>query len=142
MKTITVMDPVTRIEGHMKVEIEIDTKGGQQQIVDARCTGTLFRGFETLLNGRSALDAPLITQRICGVCPISHGQTIRISKQTSIELFLILSTPKNRCIPLASVAVRLFLSTYWPLLMAGLNKRSGQVGMGQLAISNLWNYLR
>ena len=74
MKTITVMDPVTRIEGHMKVEIAIDTNGGQQQIVDAHCTGTLFRGFETLLNGRSPLDAPIITQRICGVCPISHGQ--------------------------------------------------------------------
>ena len=74
MKSITVMDPVTRIEGHMKVEITVDTNGGQQQIVDARCTGTLFRGFETLLNGRSPLDAPLITQRICGVCPISHGQ--------------------------------------------------------------------
>ena len=58
MKTITVMDPVTRIEGHMKIEIAIDTNGGQQQIVDAHCTGTLFRGFETLLNGRSPLDAP------------------------------------------------------------------------------------
>lgn len=74
MKTLTVMDPVTRIEGHMKVEIAIDSVGGQQQIVDAHCTGTLFRGFETLLNGRSPLDAPIITQRICGVCPISHGQ--------------------------------------------------------------------
>ena len=74
MKTITVMDPVTRIEGHMKVEIAIDTEGGQQKIVNAHCTGTLFRGFETLLNGRSPLDAPIITQRICGVCPISHGQ--------------------------------------------------------------------
>jgi len=74
MKTITVMDPVTRIEGHMKVEIAIDTVGGQQQIVDAHCTGTLFRGFENLLNGRSPLDAPIITQRICGLCPISHGQ--------------------------------------------------------------------
>lgn len=74
MKTITVMDPVTRIEGHMKVEITVDTNGGVQQVVDARCTGTLFRGFETLLNGRSPLDAPIITQRICGVCPTSHGQ--------------------------------------------------------------------
>jgi hydrogenase large subunit len=69
------VDPVTRIEGHMKVELVIDTVDGQTQIVDARCTGTLFRGFETLLNGRSPLDAPVITQRICGVCPISHGQT-------------------------------------------------------------------
>ena len=74
MQTITVMDPVTRIEGHMKVELVIDIDGGQQKIVDARCTGTLFRGFETLLNGRNPLDGPIITQRICGVCPISHGQ--------------------------------------------------------------------
>lgn len=74
MATITVMDPVTRIEGHMKVEITVELSSGQQQVVDARCTGTLFRGFETLLNGRNALDGPIITQRICGVCPISHGQ--------------------------------------------------------------------
>lgn len=69
------MDPVTRIEGHMKVEITVDTVGGLQQVTDARCTGTLFRGFETLLNGRNPLDGPIITQRICGVCPISHGLT-------------------------------------------------------------------
>jgi hydrogenase large subunit len=68
------MDPVTRIEGHMKVEVVIDSSGGQQQVVDARCSGTLFRGFETLLIGRNPLDGPIITQRICGVCPISHGQ--------------------------------------------------------------------
>jgi hydrogenase large subunit len=70
MSTITIMDPVTRIEGHMKVEVEID----QNKITDARCTGTLFRGFETILEGREPWDAPVITQRICGVCPISHGQ--------------------------------------------------------------------
>ena len=59
----------------MKVEVTIDSVNGQVQIVDARCTGTLFRGFETLLTGRSPLDAPVITQRVCGVCPISHGLT-------------------------------------------------------------------
>ena len=75
MPTIKIMDPVTRIEGHMKVEIEIDTVKGQMQVTDAHCTGTLFRGFETLLLGRDPSDAPVITQRICGVCPISHGQT-------------------------------------------------------------------
>jgi hydrogenase large subunit len=75
MSTITIMDPVTRIEGHMKVEVTIDLVNSQMQIVDARCTGTLFRGFETLLNGRNPLDAPVITQRVCGVCPISHGLT-------------------------------------------------------------------
>jgi len=79
------MDPVTRIEGHMKVEITVDTIDGQQQVTDARCTGTLFRGFENLLNGRSPLDAPIITQRICGVCPISHGQAAVLALENVSE---------------------------------------------------------
>ena len=73
MATITVMDPVTRIEGHLKVEVTVDSVGGQLQVVDAHCTGTLFRGFETLLQGRAPTDAPVLTQRICGVCPVAHG---------------------------------------------------------------------
>ncbi|MHC1742388.1 MAG: nickel-dependent hydrogenase large subunit [Syntrophobacteraceae bacterium] len=67
------MDPVTRIEGHMKVEVTVDTVNGVTQVVDAKCTGTLFRGFETILRGRDPRDAPAITERICGVCPVSHG---------------------------------------------------------------------
>ncbi len=70
MSTLTIMDPVTRIEGHMKVELDIENN----KIIDARCTGTLFRGFEILLKGRDPWDAPVITQRICGVCPISHAE--------------------------------------------------------------------
>ena len=70
MSTLTIMDPVTRIEGHMKVELDIEGN----KIIDARCTGTLFRGFEILLKGRDPWDAPVITQRICGVCPISHAE--------------------------------------------------------------------
>jgi len=73
MPTLTVMDPVTRIEGHLKVEVSIEAVAGQDQVVDARCTGTLFRGFETILEGREPTDAPILTQRICGVCPVSHG---------------------------------------------------------------------
>ena len=46
---------------------------GRQQVVDAKATGTLFRGFETILANRDPRDAPHITQRICGVCPVSHG---------------------------------------------------------------------
>lgn len=75
MSVIKIVDPVTRIEGHMRVEVSIDTAGGTQQVVDARCTGTLFRGFEKILKGRDPWDAPVLTQRICGVCPISHGLT-------------------------------------------------------------------
>ena len=73
MAQITIVDPVTRIEGHMKVQVTIDTVSGKQQVTDAQCTGTQFRGFEKILVGRDTKDAPFITQRICGVCPVSHA---------------------------------------------------------------------
>lgn len=64
-----IIDPVTRIEGHLKIEVDID--GGK--VVNARSSGTLFRGFELILKGRDPRDAQHITQRICGVCPTSHA---------------------------------------------------------------------
>jgi hydrogenase large subunit len=64
-----VIDPVTRIEGHLKVEAIVE--GGV--VKEARSTGNLFRGFELILRGRDPRDAQVITQRICGVCPQSHG---------------------------------------------------------------------
>jgi hydrogenase large subunit len=73
MTTISVVDPVTRLEGHLKIEVTVDDVNGVQQVVDARATGTLFRGFENILVGRPPEDAEHITQRICGVCPVSHG---------------------------------------------------------------------
>jgi len=73
MATVMTIDPVTRIEGHLSVKIEIDIVNGTQQVTNAWATGTLFRGFEKLLTGRDPRDAQLITQRICGVCPIPHG---------------------------------------------------------------------
>jgi len=63
------VDPVTRIEGHLKVEVEV--KNGQ--VVDARCFGGMFRGFENILIGRDPRDASQLTQRICGVCPTAHA---------------------------------------------------------------------
>ena len=63
-----VIDPVTRIEGHLKIEVEV--KDGK--VVDAHCSGGMFRGFEIFLKGRDPRDASQITQRICGVCPTSH----------------------------------------------------------------------
>lgn len=70
---VAAIDPVTRIEGHLKVEVAIDTVGGVQQVTDVRTVGTLFRGFEKVLQGRDPRDAPLLTSRICGVCPTSHS---------------------------------------------------------------------
>lgn len=73
------IDPITRIEGHLGVEIEVDTVGGVQQVVDARAMGTLFRGFEVILQGRDPRDAPIITSRICGVCPTAHAKVAALT---------------------------------------------------------------
>ncbi len=64
-----VIDPMTRIEGHLKLEAVVE--GGV--VKDAHATGNLFRGLEIILKGRDPRDAQIITQRICGVCPQSHG---------------------------------------------------------------------
>ncbi len=63
------VDPVTRIEGHLKAEVEV--KGGV--VVDAHLSGGMYRGFEQILKGRDPRDATQITQRICGVCPTAHA---------------------------------------------------------------------
>jgi hydrogenase large subunit len=67
-RTIAI-DPVTRIEGHLKIEALVD--GGE--VKEASCSGTLFRGFENILVGRHPLDAVRLTQRVCGVCPTAHS---------------------------------------------------------------------
>jgi len=86
MATITIVDPVTRIEGHMKVQVTIDTVGGVQQVIDAQCSGTQFRGFELILQGRDPLDAPYLTERICGVCPVSHGMASTMALESAAGL--------------------------------------------------------
>lgn len=68
MAKVTI-DPITRIEGHLKIETEVE--GGV--VKDARSSGNLFRGLEIILRGRDPRDAQVIAQRICGVCPQSHG---------------------------------------------------------------------
>jgi hydrogenase large subunit len=73
MEFVAAIDPVTRIEGHLKVEVKIDTVNGVQQVVDAWSVGTLFRGIETILINRDPRDSQHITERICGVCPIAHS---------------------------------------------------------------------
>lgn len=64
-----VVDPLTRIEGHLRVEAEVENG----KIKSARCIGTLFRGLEIILKGRDPFDAPHFTQRTCGVCTYSHA---------------------------------------------------------------------
>ncbi|MBQ3058890.1 MAG: nickel-dependent hydrogenase large subunit [Desulfovibrio sp.] len=64
-----VVDPLTRIEGHLRIEVEVE-KG---KIKEARSCGTLFRGLETILKGRDPRDAQHFTQRTCGVCTYTHA---------------------------------------------------------------------
>lgn len=75
MTTTVSISPLTRIEGHLAIHTASESLPDQKgvRITEARCEGEMFRGFETILSGRDPLDAQQITQRICGVCPISHG---------------------------------------------------------------------
>jgi len=65
-----VVDPVTRIEGHLRIEAETDDSG---RITRAYSAGTMVRGLEIILRGRDPRDAWAFAQRICGVCTLVHG---------------------------------------------------------------------
>ncbi len=87
MKRITV-DPVTRIEGHAKIVLDTDDSGavqsGHLQVLE-------IRGFEKLLEGMELFKMPLITGRICGVCPAAH----HMASVTAIEDGLGIKPPKD-----------------------------------------------
>src|SRR5919199_1353210 len=63
------IDPVTRIEGHAKITIQLDDRG---EVEDAKFHITQFRGFEKLCEGRPFHEMPSLMARICGICPVSH----------------------------------------------------------------------
>ncbi|MBO8125715.1 MAG: nickel-dependent hydrogenase large subunit [Firmicutes bacterium] len=63
------IDPITRVEGHMSAEIYVENG----EVVDAKVSSTLFRGLEKIFEGRDPRDMPYYTQRICGFCPVPHS---------------------------------------------------------------------
>ena len=67
-KTITI-SPITRLEGHGKIEIFLNEEGN---VENAYFQVPELRGFERFCEGRKAEDMPIITSRICGVCPVAH----------------------------------------------------------------------
>ena len=73
--TRSVIDPITRIEGHLRVEMEVE--GGV--VTDAWVSGGCFRGMELVVQDRTPEDAAQIVQRICGVCPVSHAHASSIA---------------------------------------------------------------
>jgi hydrogenase large subunit len=82
-----VIDPITRIEGHLRVEIEV--KDGK--ITDAYSAGTMVRGIETILKGRDPRDAWAFVGRVCGVCTSTHSLT----SVRTVENALGISVPPN-----------------------------------------------
>jgi len=80
-----VLDPITRIEGHLRIETEL--KDGK--VADAWSTGSLFRGIEIILKGRNPEDAWLFTQRVCGVCTYVHGAASVRSVEDAVGLTVL-----------------------------------------------------
>src|SRR5512146_1977943 len=105
--TVISIDPVTRLEGHLKIEVTVDLVNSQPQVVDARAVGTLFRGLENILANRSPQDAPDITQRICGVCPVSHG----MASVTALDKAANIRIPENARIMRCRVLVANFVQS-------------------------------
>ncbi|MCU7893417.1 MAG: nickel-dependent hydrogenase large subunit [Candidatus Thiodiazotropha sp. (ex Ustalcina ferruginea)] len=83
-----VVDPVTRIEGHMRCEVNVDE---ENIILNAVSTGTMWRGLEVILKGRDPRDAWAFTQRICGVCTGTHALT----SVRAVEDALGIDIPEN-----------------------------------------------
>jgi hydrogenase large subunit len=83
-----VVDPVTRIEGHLRIEASTDAEG---RITEAWSAGTMVRGIEIILRGRDPRDAWAFAQRICGVCTLVHG----IASVRAVEDALHYEIPPN-----------------------------------------------
>ena len=75
--TRSIIDPITRIEGHMRVEMEVENG----KVTNAWTTAGSFRGIELVVENRTPADAAQIVQRICGVCPVSHAQSASIASE-------------------------------------------------------------
>lgn len=82
-----VISPVTRIEGHAKITIDLDEN---RNVEDARLHVTQYRGFEKMCEGRPYSEMPALTARTCGICPVSHA----ISSSKACDNLLAVRPPK------------------------------------------------
>jgi hydrogenase large subunit len=87
MNERVVVDPITRIEGHLRIEAAMDG----ENIAQAYSSGTMVRGLEIILRGRDPRDAWAFAQRICGVCTLVHG----IASVRAVEAALSYEIPPN-----------------------------------------------
>ncbi len=87
MATRIVVDPITRIEGHLRIDVEVE--GGR--VRNSWASGQMWRGIEVILQGRDPRDAWVITQRICGVCTTVHA----ITSVRAVEAAMGIEIPLN-----------------------------------------------
>jgi len=104
MKKI-VIDPVTRIEGHLRAEVEVDENG---IVKEAYVSGQLFRGIEIILQNRDPRDAGLLAGRICGVCTNSHFRGAIQSVEDAYQIDI----PKNADIIRDLISMALFIQDH------------------------------
>jgi quinone-reactive Ni/Fe-hydrogenase large subunit len=97
-----IVDPITRIEGHLRVEVEVDDNG---VVTEAYASSTLWRGLETILKGRDPRDAGFFTQRICGVCTYSHYK----AGIEAVEDALGIKPPLNAVLTRSLMMISLFM---------------------------------
>ncbi|GIU42805.1 nickel-dependent hydrogenase large subunit [Shewanella algidipiscicola] len=100
MSKRVVIDPITRIEGHLRVEVEVDENNVVQK---AWSSSTLWRGIEVILKGRTPMDVGLIVQRICGVCTYSHYRCGTEAVENALGLTIPLNAKYLRSLMLTSL---------------------------------------
>lgn len=111
----SIIDPITRIEGHLRAEMEV-TDG---VVTDAWVSGGCFRGMELVVRDRTPEDAAFIVQRICGVCPVSHMHASSIAAEKAYGI----SIPNNARIIRNLIEGSQFLHSHilWFYNLAGLD---------------------
>lgn len=125
-KTIMI-DPVTRIEGHAKITIELDERG---EVSDAHFHVTQVRGFEKLCEGRPFQEMPSLMARICGICPVSH----LLASATACDALMAVRIPQTalflrRVMNLAQIVQSHALSFFYlssPDLLLGMDSNPAE----------------
>ena len=135
------INPVTRIEGHAKISINVDDAG---QVESAQLHVTEFRGFEKLCEGRPFYEMPSLMARICGICPVSH----LIASAKACDMIMAVQIPEaaamlRRLINLAQLIQSHALSFFHlssPDLLLGMDADPQQRNLfGVLHATPLWH---
>ena len=131
MSTHITVDPITRIEGHLRIDVEVD--GGV--VKKAWSSGQMFRGIERILEGRDPREAWVFTQRFCGVCTTVHAIASVRAVENALELEIPLNAQYIRNLIIAAHAMHDHIVHFYQLsaldwvdVDVGAQGRSGEDG--------------